>query len=196
MDFTDLSVRERILVRNLFTAANYCFATVTANRSPTFYFAMGGLNCLNTAPLCGRLRTLHNNGPLIDITTETKGHIFFQKRVDQRAFTQRIRNAKPITRKHEINIALARHRATPVDGYFHYEYIADSQRPYRVARRHPSGGQVALNPRPSNLQVTRLIDRLLADNAAVRINHAGVHALGVAVPRPVITTVGAYLASL
>lgn len=199
--FSDLSVAIRVQITNLFTATNFCFYTASNTRSPTFYFAQGGLAQLNAANLCGRIRTMHNRGALIDITNSSKGHLFFEQLADREAVRRAMSDASNVnlphrSRRYMMNLVEQIHRTEPRNWDYHYEYTKVAGQPDRITRRHASGGRIHLRPRPSQDQVRRLIDRVLADECAVKINNGTVKALGVAAPRAAVTSINDYLNSL
>lgn len=196
MQYNHLPVSIRIQIADLFCQNNFCFVTSSPNRSPTFYFAKGGLSKLNTATLCGRLRTNHPSGPLIDISTNPKGHLFFVNKADRNDVHRKVRGAPKITRKHEINIAAAKYRTEPKEGDFHFEYSKNPNDPLSVSRRHPSGGKVLLPQKPTNVQLTSLIDRLLEDNCQIKIDGVTKVPKRNALVRPIIAGVVPYLQSL
>lgn len=177
--------------RALFKEDNFCFSTWTPHRSPTFYFAVGGVNRLNTAQYCGRLRTEHSEGPLIDISTHPKGHVFFGRKSVQRELARNIRHTGSRRRRRTRMDTAERSAWTfPVHGFYHYEYtkgfatIHNSLRE-TVLRTHPSGGRVALNPRPTQVQIDRLLSVMLATQCTVKLNGAVWKKYSGPNPRPV-----------
>lgn len=191
----------QVQITTIFTPANFCFLTSDSARTPTFYFARGGVAQLSTATLCGRLRTMHNHGPLIDITTTRKRHFFFERLHDRdtvRGIMQRMTNQQLTNGDARFFMDLIGriYGTVPKNWNFHYEYTVPAAQPDRVSRRHPSGGRVHLSPRPTQNQIVRLIDRLLADNCAITVDRTVVQALGVQAPRPAVFGVAAYLNSL
>ncbi len=196
MEYFELPVTRRVQINQLFNARNFCFATATNNRSPTFYFAEGGLINLNTALRCGRLRTSHGHGPLIDINNSPKGHIFFDALADREHVRRDIRNTPAIARRQALNIAENQYRTQPRNGDYHYEYTKTVGQINRITRRHASGGRIVLAPRPTDNQVRLLIARLLADGCQITVDGAIVSALGPSLNLPIVAGVGPYLHSL
>lgn len=156
---------------------------------------------LTTATECGRLRTMHRSGPLIDITTSRKGHLFFNNLANR----DTVRHAMSGLSRQELtngqgrflmNLIEAGCRIAPQNGDFHYEYTVPAGQPNSITRRHASGGQVNVNIRPTQDQMVKLIDRLLGDDCAIEINRAAQYALGGPVVRPAVVNPAAYLNSL
>jgi hypothetical protein len=197
-----LSGALQVQITRLFTPNNFCFLTSSGGRTPTFYFARGGLANLTTAMSCGRLRTMHPHGPLMDITNSRKGHFFFQNLADRQTVRHVMGRLSPVQRTNGdgrfiLELVGNVYRTTPQNGDYHYEVTFPGGSPNHITRRHASGGTVQLNPRPNQQQVVRLIDRLLTDNCAIKINNNILHPLGVApVAHPVIVAAAAYLNSL
>ena len=102
---------------------------------------------------------MHPKGPLIDISTKPKGHLFFKTKQERGAVRNKVSKAKIIARKHEVNIATANYSSQPRNGDFHYEYTKDLSQSLSVSRRHPSGGTIVLSPKPPPLQLQSLIVR-------------------------------------
>ncbi len=196
MEYFDLPVARRVQISQLFNARNFCFATATHNRSPTFYFAEGGLINLNTALRCGRLRTSHRSGPLIDMTNSPKGHIFFDNLADRDQVRRDIRNTPAIARRQALNIVENQYRTQPRNGDYHYEYTKTIGQINRISRRHASGGRIVLAPRPSDNQIRLLIARLLADGCQITLDRAIVSPLGASLNLPIVAGVTPYLNSL
>ncbi len=172
--FTDLPANARHLIRELVTPDNFCYATSKAGRSPTWYFARGGLPALQTATLCGRIRTQHNHGPLIDLTKSAKGHYFSKSKTRRNKirdfFVQNNLNAAQIR---QIN---AQYRMVPRPGDYHFEYTKTPARGYNYSRMHPSGGQIVLAPRITTArQVEGLITRVLSGPFELRIDNVTVY---------------------
>lgn len=167
--YSDLKPTLKLYIHAIFQASNYCFATSTGLRSPTFYFAENGLANLNTANLCGRLRTNHNSGPLIDITNSKKGHVFFDNPKDLKKEIRKIRSTRDqATRRRYMDDIESRYRTAPQAGDNHFEYT--KRTPFAVKRTHPSGGRVFLNPQPTNEQVYLIIHRLLEDDCTIKVD--------------------------
>lgn len=168
--FADLNIATRAQLMNVFTPANYCFATTTNNRSPTFYFATGGLAALNHGAPCGRIRTCHNQGPLIDITQQQKRHMFFQT-VAARSLAYQTLHAG--LQQVAFNAFIAQQRVVPQNNDSHLEVTMAPAHGRPYSRTHPSGGAVTLNPRiVSQNQITNLLDLLFRERAPVQINRA------------------------
>jgi hypothetical protein len=189
-------------IRALFTQANFCFATVTPNRSPTFYFAVGGVNNLTTAQYCGRIRTNHSSGPLIDISTHSKGHVFLPAKADHTAVRKAIKamgqpTAPESGKRLTMDFIEQQYPTTPQAGYYHYEYTkglttVDAELLGTLSRTHPSGGTVALQPRPTQVQIDRMLGLMLANQCTVKLNGSVVKKIMGPAPRP-IPGVAAYL---
>ena len=173
-DVTDLPVALRTQIMMLFQSQNYCFATTTANRTPTFYFAQGGLNAVNNATACGRLRTQHNNGPLVDITNARKQHLFFDTLAARNAayaLMPGIANNAPA-----LAAFIANYRQVPRDNDFHLEFTMVPAGGHPYSRRHPSGGRIATRPRvPSNAKCLAIVNYALSRQAQIRVNGGVVH---------------------
>lgn len=181
----------RVAVMSLFSQPNLCFATHSAGRTPTFYFADQG-NLQNGAP-CGRLRTMHPHGPLIDITTTTKRHFFFANAAGQRF----AKNAFAIARSQGAGIpALNNASNVPAQGNFHFEVTMRANGSFH--RRHASGGQVQLAPLPTTAQIRRILDRMCASGCAVKLDgHLQFRLVGVAPPGgPPVGGYAAYIAAI
>lgn len=167
--YSDLKPTLKLYIHTVFQAANFCFATSTGLRSPTFYFAENGLASLNTANACGRLRTQHDRGPLIDVTNSKKGHVFFDNKKELEKVIRKIRSTQNQARRRRyMNDIESKYRTAPQVGDNHFEYT--KRTPYDVKRTHPSGGRVFLNPRPTNEQVYLIIDRLLEDDCTIKVD--------------------------
>jgi hypothetical protein len=199
--YENLPVALQVQMTNIFTPRNYCFMTSEGTRSPTFYFAQGGLAHLNTANLCGRVRTLHPKGPLIDITRSSKRHFFFANLVDRDTVRKIVKRMSKDQRTNGdarffLEMVGRVYGTAPQDGNYHYEYTVPAGHPKRVTRTHPSGGRVRVAPRLTQQHVVRLLDRVLGDNAAVEIDGTQHVALGVQPVRATVVDPGGYLASL
>ena len=166
--------------KDLFKAENFCFFTVTPGRSPTFYFAVGGLNNLNTAQYCGRIRTNHPSGPLIDISTHSKGHVFLSVKDDHRAVRKAMKamgqpSVPKSGRRLTMDLIEQKYSTVPIIGHYHYEYTKglttiDHDLIGTVNRTHPSGGTVALLPRPTQEQIDSMLETMLASQCTVKLN--------------------------
>ncbi len=199
--YQQLSQALQVQITSIFTPSNFCFLTSETGRSPTFYFAKGGVANLTTALRCGRLRTMHPNGPLIDITTSRKGHLFFNNRADRETVRLAMKALSHHQRKNGhgrgiMNGFEATYRTTPQNADFHYEYTVPAGQPNRISRLHASGGRVRINVRPNQAQIVRLLDRLLGDNCEIKINKDSEHAVGTVPVRAAISDPTAYLNSL
>lgn len=161
----------RAQMAEVFKGANYCFATKETGRSPSFYFARGGLTALNTASLCGRIRTDHPSGPLIDITTYPKSHIFTDRRRTQSGIHEEIRHLRTAD---DIAQLGARHRTVPREGDYHNEVTMTPPPKSRreFSRNHASGGVICMQPRiTSDDQAIKLLNRVLGYAYVVKINN-------------------------
>ena len=168
----DIPLQHRVKVRQLFTADNYCFATYKTGRTPTFYFAAGGLDCLNTARLCGRLRTMHARRPLVDVTQSPKQHLFFDSKADRDAALDALKHAESQARIEEI---VAGCRTRPGDGDYHGEFTRLAHGGRLCSRRHPSGGRIRLSPRLlSNDAALAIVHRILQEKSKVTVDSATV----------------------
>jgi len=198
----DLNAGLRMQITNLFIQENFCFATVTKNRSPTFYFAKGGLPNLKSAKLCGRLRTHHNKGPLIDITNSPKVHFFFNERKNQREAGEIMRSIEVISGETPnqaralIELLKNKYRATPEKGDFHFEYTNPASAQEFISRRHISGGTIELMPRPTQKQVDLIIGRLLIDQCQIKVDGRTKQRYGIGAQSRPVPALGAYLRSL
>ena len=180
-------------ILGLFRARNFCYATYSPGRTPTFYFAQGGV--LQTGAPCGRLRTAHPSGPLIDFTTTHKTHRFFPN-VPARDIGYGLLNSG-----HAPPAGFLAMNAIPTIGHCHVEFTNVAG---VVRRRHRSGGLVRLGPAPTDAQVKIIIERMFISGCAIKINN--VVAGGFALSTPRITgplpnwgaslDLGPYLASL
>lgn len=194
VDFAKIPVPFRAMFLSLFTAQNYCFATNVAGRSPTFYFAQGGLQALNTSRLCGRIRTQHPSGALIDVTDGAKGH-FFSRKESRR---DRIFDKLGAGQDDQGLLAMTqRYRTAPRQGDYHVEFTRrpGTNPPYH--RRHRSGGTIVLAPRiTSDNMATALIERVMSGPCMIELNraHVGGTQGGVAIGNGL--NVAAYLAGL
>ena len=157
----------------LFMPGNFCFLTSEPPRSPTFYFAQGGMAQLSTANLCGRVRTDHPHGPLIDITTSTKRHLFFPQQADRNQVRDIVRlllaHGQPNNANFFLDLAWAAHGGNPQDGHYHYEYTVPAT-PATRPRTHPSGGTVRLLPQLTQQQIIQLIDQVVMTGGQVAVN--------------------------
>jgi hypothetical protein len=191
--YTDIPVPGRILFR----AENFCFYTTTPARSPTLYFALGGLAQLNTAASCGRLRTRHGSGPLIDIKTHAKGHAFFQNQNDFRTVGGVIRGLyrRGMAEYARVVADLAQraHTDVPFNQAFHFEFTKDSAT--TMLFPHASGGTVELAPRPTTDQILKMLHAMLAENATIKNGNTVVYQWPGG-PQNAVAGIAPYLASL
>ena len=186
---TDYAPALRFQIAQLFQSANYCFATTTIHkpalqrRSPTFYFAMGGLPQLNNANLCGRLRTEHGHGALIDITTTSKTHTFYNTVIGRDAFHGLLPGTPNAAALAHL---VAAQRTVPQANDFHHEFTNAPAHGQPYSRRHRSGGRIALAPQlQSSAQAISIVERILAEGGQIRLNNvvqAPIHAPGPAGP--------------
>lgn len=164
---TELPVALRKTITTLFRAENYCFATHAKNRSPTFHFAEGGAAQLTIAGLCGRIRTQHEEGPLIELSRSARGHYFFRSAWGRDRLARRFDLGLS---KEEIDKIAAKFRAVPRAGDYHFEFtkVEGSARPY--ARLHRSAGQIVLEPRiDTDDQALRAIEKVMAGPCQVKL---------------------------
>ncbi len=201
----DVPLATRFKMMQLFRSENYCFATYDGARAPTFYFAFGGLNCLNTARLCGRLRTMHNNGPLIDVTQSEKRHMFFDE-ADTLSRAGRI-IAGP---RYDTYVALGQaqsqaaveaifdaRRTVPEAGDYHFEYNTTPAKGLQMSRRHLSGGQIVLDPGvTTDTMAIGIVNRMLARPCKVELDRVAVFTSVPTQPAQTAATVAQYLASV
>ena len=179
-DVTDLPVALRNPIATLFQSNNYCFATTTGDRRPTFYFAQGGLGALNTAGKCGRLRTEHKKGQLIDITNAPKQHFFFESGPARDAAHVLVQKIADIA---ALNVFIAGHRQVPRDNDYHLEFTMAPtvDRPYR--RLHKSAGRIVTRPRvPSNAKCLAIVNYVLSRQGKVRVDGGTVRQVPTFVP--------------
>ena len=199
---------------SIFTAANFCFCTTSTGRSPTFYFAKGGLAGLNKNVRSGRLRTMHDDGPLIEVTDRPRRHLFCRDKarlenieefeVGYNASRDAWSDLEDIRLGKEVQPFRGESydyrddpkvRATPLVGDHHFEYVGRTDAE-EYADHHLSEGRIALTPRPTVSQINRLLARLFDDEAAVEIDGRTAVA-GRGLPaRQAIVDLGRYLASL
>ena len=146
----------------LFTAANYCFSTWQAGRTPTMYFAQGG-NLQQGQP-SGRLRTTHRKGPLIDVKNAVKHHYFTQTTAQRdTAYDQLAGN--PTT---GLPPAIPDTVGVPLANYSHVEMTLRPGGGWH--RRHRSGGQVQVGHTPTDAQIKQIIERMYRSGARIRID--------------------------
>lgn len=157
------------LIKNLFRAANYCFATKEPGRSPTFYFAHGGLKNLNNATLSGRLRTMHPNGPMIDVATVRKQHMFFDARDTQTDAHAALKTPREITTPADLDYFVGQTHVTPAANRHHLEFSTRPSRQRPFSRPHRSGGVIVMQPPvPSGGVAMKIVRRILAGRCVVR----------------------------
>ncbi|WP_444995364.1 hypothetical protein [Aliikangiella sp. IMCC44359] len=146
-------------ILGLFKAENFCYATYSAGRTPTLYFAQNR-DLQNGSP-CGRLRTTHPNGPLIDYTTTNKTHRFFPNVGARNVGYNLLANgvAPPA--------AFLAMNAVPIVGHCHVEFTNVGG---MVRRRHRSGGLVRLGPVPTTAQIKKIIERMFISGCAIKVN--------------------------
>ena len=192
---TDVKVQ---LIGIFFAGDNFCFATSEQGRSPTFYFARGGPQALSTANLSGRIRTMHNSGPLIAIKTGVQKHIFFQssdKRDEFIDLLAQVRLHLPEIGGSFCEIGRTHFGALPQQGAYHFEYTLTQNG--QVGITHKSGGTVVTGLRLNRDKTIKLIDRVLAEGGAVKIDRREVVPVDDTVNRGrAITDPSAYLQSL
>lgn len=187
-------------ILGLFRAQNFCYATYKVApgptpRTPTFYFAQGGLANLQTGAPCGRLRTNHGSGPLIDYTTTNKVHRFYATEPAARAAKALLNSGHPPPP------AFLAHNAVPTVGHCHVEFTNVGG---NVSRRHQSGGQVRLGVAITDDQIKKIIERMFISGCAIKVDGvvAGgfnrVHQRCFMGPLPPVVSqdVGPYLAGL
>ncbi len=201
----DVPLATRFKMMQLFRSENYCFATYEDGRAPTFYFAFGGLSCLNSARLCGRIRTMHNSGPLIDITQSEKRHMFYDQDDTRNAAGRRVAGPRVDTyaalgqaqSQAAVEAVFAANRSVPEAGDYHLEYNTTPAHGRQCSRRHPSGGQIVLDPGVTTDTIAiGIVNRMLARLCTVELDR---HAVFISVPtQPAQTpaTVAQYLASV
>ncbi|MFN8720280.1 MAG: hypothetical protein ACK5YI_05590 [Rhodospirillales bacterium] len=199
--YRDLPNREKELITRIFQPISFCFVTTEPIRSPTFYFAKGGLPNLQTAVLCGRIRTMHGDGPLIDVTQSSKRHFFFASRTVR----NQIKGFSDDLTRDQLDDGFAssffevvgQHYGTvPQANHLHFEYTVPAGGPNRVTRRHWSGGTVVVGLMLTRDIVVRLVDRVLDDGAAIKIDGVEVVARSPSMQRLAIVNPTAYIASL
>jgi len=199
--YRDLPNREKELITRIFQPISFCFVTTEPTRSPTFYFAKGGLSNLQTAVLCGRIRTMHGDGPLIDVTQSSKRHFFFANLADRNL----IRGYAATMTQVQLDGGfgsfffdlVGQHYGTvPQANHLHFEYTVPAGGPNRVTRRHWSGGTVVVGLMLTRDIVVRLVDRVLDDGAAIKIDGVEVVARSPSMQRLAIANPTAYIASL
>ncbi len=201
----DVPYATRFKMLQLFRSENYCFATYRQGRAPTFYFAFGGLTRLNSARLCGRVRTMHGNGPLIDITQTQKRHMFFDQDDNRNAAGRRIAGPRidvsnalgQAPSQAAVAAIFAANRSVPAGDDYHFEYTVTPAHGRQCSRRHPSGGQVVLDPRVINdTMAIGIVNRMLARPCQVKLdNHVQFNSVPTQ-PAQTAATVAQYLASV
>jgi hypothetical protein len=201
----DVPHATRFKMMQLFRSESYCFATYKQGRAPTFYFAFGGLTCLNSASLCGRMRTMHGHGALIDITQTEKRHMFFDQDDTRDAAGHRIagprvdvsRDLGQAQSQAAVAAIFDANRSVPAEDDYHFEYTVTPAHGRQCSRRHPSGGQVVLDPIvTSDTMAIGIVNRMLARPCQVKLDN---HLQFTSVPtQPAQTaaTVAQYLASV
>ena len=137
-------------IKALFKSENYCFATTAAKRkrTPTFYFAQGGLDALNSGKPCGRLRTQHPSGTRIDITNNEKRHLFFEDYHARDAAHDEMPGLA--NTRAALDAFVDRNRKEPRDGDFHLEFTMVATVDHQYSRRHRSQGTIVKMPRVPN----------------------------------------------
>lgn len=204
-DITDLPVALRFHVANLFRAQNYCFATTTINRSPTFYFTTGGLNALNAGRPNGRLRTMHPHGPVMEFTTASKGHCFYAPFVGQGGPRDQAHNQLGAIQNQAALTAFEQNQQrVPQAGQEHLEYTrrprvrANGQVRF-VTSRHRSGGLVTMNPRVfTDADCVKILNDVLSQGRHLKIDGVSyfLNVPAAAPPAHVHPTIAGYIASL
>ena len=166
--FNQLYYFTKIMLRSLFDPDNYCFATTTDRRSPTFYFAYGGIAALNTARICGRIRTCHKNGPLVEMSATSRKHLFFQSIEGRDSAYATLKNGLDET---DLNSFLSRHHSVPLERYAHIEIMMKASEGKPYSRLHRSQGLVSLVPRLTTWsQVENLLNRIFLERAPIRLD--------------------------
>lgn len=186
--FDQLYLYTQLMLRDLYDPLNYCFATTTRKRSPTFYFARGGIEALNSAKTCGRIRTCHDNGPLVDMTAETKRHLFFKDREEHKLAYKELESG---LEESELNFLFSKYCTKPLDGDSHIEITMKPSHGKPYSRLHGSEGLVRMAPRLTAWnQVEKLLNLVFRERAPIRLNleylpvPAGVAAVPQHEPKP------------
>lgn len=197
--FDQLYLFTREMLRGLYDPLNYCFATTTTTRSPTFYFALGGIEALNSAKTCGRIRTCHENGPLVDMTAETKRHLFFKNREEHKLAYNELKRG---LEESELNFLFSKYCTKPFDGDSHIEITMKPSHGMLYSRLHGSQGLVRTAPRLTTWsQVEKLLNLVFRERAPIQLNKeclgvpAGVAAVPQHEPKPDLAQfIGRYIA--
>jgi hypothetical protein len=194
----DLRDDVQVQMMRLFAGENFCFATSEQGRSPTFYFAKGGPQALSTANLSGRIRTMHPHGPLIAIKTGVQKHLFFQNSDKREQFIHvldNVRHRLPEIGGSFCEIVQTCFGALPQQGAYHFEYTLKPNR--QVDITHKSGGTVVTGLRLNRDKIHKLIDRVLVEGGAVKIDRQEVVRVDDSVNRvQAVTDPSAYLQGL
>ena len=150
---------------------------------------------LQTGHPCGRLRTNHSSGPLIDYTTSNKVHRFYPNKPAARTAKNTLHSGHPAPG------AFLADNAIPTVGHCHVEYTNNGG---NVSRRHVSGGQVQPPFVITDAQIKKIIERMFVSGCAIEVDRIPAggfnlvpHHRGPNPPPAVITqNVAPYLASL
>jgi hypothetical protein len=144
---------------------------------------------------------MHGDGPLIDVTQSSKRHFFFASRTVR----NQIKGFSDDLTRDQLDDGFAssffevvgQHYGTvPQANHLHFEYTVPAGGPNRVTRRHWSGGTVVVGLMLTRDIVVRLVDRVLDDGAAIKIDGVEVVARSPSMQRLAIVNPTAYIASL